>query len=278
MVAVTRATSHGQDRSAVSSTRYHPSDTSLTPVEKAALYLISVYDPTLRLCIESPKTFPTRFWTTSDNLWTYYALRPSNPTIADAIQDRLQDLVVIYDLPHDADGLPISYKHEVVGGVWQHITLPFRRNTQIPLTSPDGFTINADLQNGPEDWPDSEQFADILCYTSLTYHYRGNVSGADHYYEKAVELWDGVGIADKVFYDHGVYETYKLALLLHTAKILGRTLPFERDLSDRIWSLQNPYTGGIYVNYYPDGTPIEDTNTETTAMVIIAHADPPPHN
>lgn len=254
----------------------HPPTTSLAPIDKAALYLTSVYNPTLRLCIEFPKTIPTRCWTASDNLWAYYALLPYDPTIAEAIKDLLQELVITYGLPHDADGLPISYKHEVIGGTWQDITLPFTLNRQIQLKSSEGFTIYADLQNSKKDWPDSEQFADILCYTSLTYHYRGNSSEADHYYEKAVDLWDGLGIADTVFHDHGVYETYKLALLLHNAKVLGRILPFERDLSDRICSLQNSYTGGIYVNYYPDGRPIEDTNTETITRVIITQADPPP--
>ncbi|MFQ6076778.1 MAG: hypothetical protein ACE5Z5_11695 [Candidatus Bathyarchaeia archaeon] len=252
-------------------------DRYLSPVERAALYLAtegSVYNPTLRLCIESPKTFKNRYWTTSDNLWAYKALQPHYPSVANAIKDKLKELVTTYNLPHDSEGLPISYKHEVVLGVWQYIQIPFNLSTAITLYH-DGYNISADIQNSTSSWPDFEEYADALCYASLTRFYQNKPDEAEYYFDKAKAMWDGMGLADKAYHGTGVYETYKLGLLLHTSKTIGRPLGFERELSQRIWRQQGPYTDGIRVNYYPDGTPIDDTNTETTAIVIIANPDPP---
>lgn len=252
-------------------------DRYLRPVERAALYLAtkgSVYNPTLRLCVESPKTFKSRYWTTSDNLWAYKALQPYYPNVSNAIRDKLRELVIIHGLPHDSEGLPISYKHEVVLGVWQYVQIPFNLSNEITLHH-NGYNISADIQNGTSRWPDFEEYADALCYASLTRYHQNKPDEADYYFDKAKAMWDGMGLADKAYNGTGVYETYKLGLLLYTSKTIGRPLGFEEELSQRIWRQQDPYTGGIRVNYYPDGTPIDDTNTETTAIVIIADPESP---
>ena len=66
------------------------------------------------------------------------------------------------------------------------------------------------------------------------------------------------------------YATYKLGLLLYVSGILGIHLPFESHVVNRIWSMQNQTSGGIFTHIMPDGgSGTSDTNTETTAMVIL---------
>ena len=94
------------------------------------------------------------------------------------------------------------------------------------------------------------------------------------------DLWDGVGLRDlgyNISYGEGqaignphAYSTYKLGLLLYVSGILAVHLPFESDVVNRIWSMQNQTNGGIFTHIMPDGSSgASDTNTENTAMVIL---------
>jgi hypothetical protein len=96
----------------------------------------------------------------------------------------------------------------------------------------------------------------------------------------AANKWNGLGLRDKGYetdygegqapgYPHA-YATYKLGLLLYVSGKLGIHLPFENDVVNRIWSMQNQTDGGIFTHIMPDGSSgSSDTNTETTAMVIL---------
>jgi len=106
-------------------------------------------------------------------------------------------------------------------------------------------------------------------YASLSSYWSENLTAATEYFSKAVAMWDGMGIYDKATRVDGLYETYKLGLLLYTSKVLNYKLPFEHQLIERVWR-QQATNGGIITRYKPDGEPFGDTNTETTAIVVIA--------
>src|SRR5208337_1838211 len=65
-----------------------------------------------------------------------------------------------------------------------------------------------------------------------------------------------------------------------TCLVLGVHPAFENDVVSRIWSMQNQTNGGISTHIMPDGSSgASDTNTETTAMVILGITSvmqPPP--
>jgi hypothetical protein len=117
------------------------------------------------------------------------------------------------------------------------------------------------------DW---NNYSDLLLYAALSYHLQGNDVEALDCYRNATGMWNetSTGLQDAGF--NGTYDTYKLALLLYAAKVLGQTPTFETELVTRIYTQQRVSDGGIITNYYYNGTLSGDANTETTSMTIIA--------
>jgi len=111
---------------------------------------------------------------------------------------------------------------------------------------------------------------------SLSLVWKGDVEQANQYFSYAKELWTGKGVKDPPegwTAEKGLYETYKLSMLLLVSKVLEEPLPFQRQLEEILWSLQRD-DGGIITHY--NMTTLEpwkeaDANTETTAITIIAY-------
>ncbi|HVP41628.1 MAG TPA: hypothetical protein VMS95_06720 [Candidatus Krumholzibacteriaceae bacterium] len=250
---------------------------SLTMVEKAVSFLVNgQFNESLGLCSEAPNVAANTYWLVSDNLWAWKALSMANESglsnaaeaeaTADKIKANLAGLAVNYNLPRDSNGLPVSYVHEAVIG---DIALPpYRTETDYTLHNGD-YVLDTSLRNGTvmSDW---NKYADLLLYAALSCHWQGNDSGALGYYSNATKMWNETskGIQDKAF--SGTYDTYKLALLLYTAKVLGESPAFESELVDRIYAQQREPDGGIVTNYLANGKLQGDANTETTSIVIIA--------
>jgi hypothetical protein len=236
-------------------------------LEKAANYLAGQYNPAVGLCREARNVAPKTYWLVSDNLWACYALKNSHPDISDRIKLKLQHYAVLYDLPRNSEGLPISYKHEAVIG--DTVPLPFHSSIHYTLETNE-YTIKIEIANSTSVMFDWQDYADLLLYATLSYHCEGNNRSALDCFNKATSMWDGKGIWDIAAQTDKKYATYKLALLLYVSKRLNVTLPFEEELINRIWSQQNKITGAIITDYLLDGTPAGDTNTETTSIVVIA--------
>jgi hypothetical protein len=240
---------------------------SRSGLEGARAYLVEVFNPTLKLCMEAPNVAPNVYWLVGDNLWAYKALEDSYPDISQAIRAKLEELAVMYNLPRNLEGLPMSYKHEAVIG--ETIPLPFNATISYTLHS-NAYAIKTEIANSSTVLKDWQEYADLLLYASLSYYNEGKNQVALFLFDKAKNMWDGKGIWDNATQADGMYTTYKLALLLYTSKILGVKLNFEAEIVNRIWRQQNQDTGGIISHYFYDGTPHGDTNTETTAIVVIA--------
>jgi len=256
--------------------------TSLAWVEKAIDFLVHIqFNQSLGLCRESPNFAPNVYWLVSDNLWAWKALKMANESglsnaaeageVAEKTKAKLVELAVQYGLPRDADGLPQSYVHEAVIG---RLALPpYRTETNCTLYK-DDYVLNITMLNGTimNDWA---QYADLLLYAALSCHWQGNDTEALGYYRNVVAMWNEAdrGLQDKTV--NGTYDTYKLALLLYTSRVLGKSLVFESKLVKRIYAQQRESDGGIVTNYNADGTPYGDANTETTSIAIIALLTPP---
>jgi len=242
-------------------------DSGITRVEKAGNFLMSQFNPQMNLCSEALNVAPNTYWLVSDNLWAYKALEMMDITdTSSLIKVELIELAQVYNLPTDAQGLPISYAHEAVMG--DTVSVPFRASTNCTLYRND-YVLNTTMLNGTimNDW---QEYTDLLLYAALSYHWQENDTAANWYFKNATDTWDGIGIDDNATKVDGFYTTYKLALLLYTSKVLGKRLPFEIELVKRIWSLQRESDGGIITNYFANGTVLGDANTETTSIVIIA--------
>jgi hypothetical protein len=251
-------------------------------VEKAVDFLVNEqFNQSLRLCHEAPNVAANTYWLVSDNLWAWKALSMANEyglsnaaeaeATADKIRAKLAELAHNYNLPTDSNGLPESYAHEaVIGDV---APPPYRTETNRTLYNGD-YVLNTTVGNGTV-MPDWDQYADLLLYAALSCHWQGNDSGALAYYNNATKMWNETnkGIQDKAF--NGTYDTYKLALLLYTSKVLGQSPAFLSELVDRIYAQQRESDGGIVTNYLANGTLQGDANTETTSIVIIALLTPP---
>jgi hypothetical protein len=238
-------------------------------IKSAVDFLHNMYDEKVKLCAESPETAPNTYWLVSDNLWAYKALEKHDQKLSNTIKSKskLIELAKTYKLPTDAKGLPISYKHEAVIG--DTVPIPFNVTVQYVLYS-DKYTLKTEIANGTAIMEDWQEYADLLLYAALSKHWEGKDNEAAALFNKAKDMWDGVGINDKAAKADGHYATYKLGLLLYTSKVLGIKLDFETQLIATIWKLQDETTGGIITGYKPDGTPIGNTNTETTSITIIA--------
>ena len=232
----------------------------------AADYLISQYNSSLGLVAEAPTVAPNTYWLVSDNLLAQTALASYDPAISSNIRESLQEYAHTFRVPTNAAGLPISYKHEALIG--ERVPLPFRMCVQLTLIETPAYVIKIDVANGSVllDW---RSYGDLLLYASLSAHYDDNPLKAKEYFDGAVAMWDGIGVRDKHTNITGLYATYKLALLYHVANQLAEPLPFEEALLNRLWRQQYD-NGGFITDYKLDGTLDGDTNTETTAIVLIA--------
>lgn len=258
------------------------SSESLTMVEKAVNFLVNEqFNQSLGLCREAPNVARNTYWLVSDNLWAWKALSMANESglsnaaqaeaTADRINAKLAELSANYNLPTDSNGLPKSYAHEAVIG--DIAPPPYNTSTDYTLYK-DDYVLNITMYNGTvmSDWA---QYADLLLYAALSCHFQGNNTEALDYYQKATQMWIE---ADKGVQDITVkktYDTYKVALLLYTSRMLGKSLVFESELVNKIYSQQNESNGGIVTNYYGNGTWEGDANTETTSIAIIALLTPP---
>ena len=259
-------------------------ETYANRLQMAANYLRANFNAALKLVCESPDSpeLARTYWLVSDNLLASYALQPYHPEVAREIGFQLRYVW--------------GYSENALHGVLFNHRLAPR-----PVYGVEAVVVKEGPDNDGDGAPDyivkTEKltdralniydYADRLCYQALFEVFHGRLSQASNYLNQAVKLWDGRGLADRVYRQHGYYETYKLAVLYYTAKVLGRleSLSFREKLLTIIFRLQAD-NGGFYTRYIwgnegPKPLPGATTNSETTSLVIIAltynpRMDPPP--
>ena len=249
-------------------------------LERAVSYLrTTAYNPDLRMCREAPTVAPNVYWVASDNLLAYKALEPYDSELASTIKTRLIEIARTYNLPTSSEGLPLSLRYDVIMRDNEKLQIPPKNVTHITLYN-GSYLLRYDIANGtgqPEDW---REYADLLLLVALSNHNQGEHANAVGNFTLATKMWDGLGLRDKAYdlpYGEGqasgsdhAYATYKLGLLLYVSAKLAIDLSFRNDVVNKIWSMQNQTSGGIYTHILPDGSRgVSDTNTETTAFIIL---------
>jgi len=223
-------------------------------VQLACAYLESNYNESFGLVSETPSH--ESFFLNSDNYLASLVLSREcgNPGLAERINQTLagydaQDYpnqYMVFSCKEDFKG---SMNYSLSGKVWTTI-------------------------NNQSGGPLNDSYADIAF---LQAYYEkmcaGNASGALAAFNAGAVEYNGIGFNDTAFrqgQNHGIYQTYKLALYIYTAELLGQSVP----LSALANLLQMQASdGGFYTGYYPglthDNT---STNTETTSLAILALA------
>ncbi|MEM3461789.1 MAG: hypothetical protein QXN36_05325 [Candidatus Bathyarchaeia archaeon] len=252
----------------------HAHSASLSGKEGCIAYLQWCFVSELNFCFDAPTVAPKWVWIT-DNKIAYFSLLSYAPDIAYKIRNQLQNITETYNLPKDDCKLPITYKHDPIFGVPLPSHNGFNFSIQISLFNQSGYEIKHDIANSTEIINDWDEYADLCIYEALDQHLKGNDTKARQYVDRVISMWDGYGIADKIYQMNHHYETYKLGLLYIAKNILDYAiLPFEDKLVTMVWRQQNASTGGIHTHYRRSGDKLwsedlySDTNVETTAFIL----------
>lgn len=117
------------------------------------------------------------------------------------------------------------------------------------------------------DW---EEYADLLLFGVIDQYHRENSTYKD-LWNKAYKMFDGKGMADRVF-NGTKYETYKLALFVITSRIINNQTMTTNCALNIIWKMQDESNGGVTTHYLPDLTPDPNStqNIETTCLAIYS--------
>lgn len=239
-------------------------------VQEGYRYLEDNLNSGLNIIRESPDTGTPQdrtYYLVTDNFLASYALKHHDPVLSTNLMSAIEK----YGYQHD-HYIEILFGNRTIEPIYTVTTETVEENDDVYYIKTEKVTDTA--------MNDYDQYLDRTCYEALWNAYGGNISEANTLYNKALNMWDGIGFKDIVYQSHpeGGYQTYKLAVFYYTAKALGKL----DDLTSKdtllsiisiIYELQAP-NGGFHTCYkYDDNGKLQhpcSTNTETTSLVLIA--------
>ncbi len=130
------------------------------------------------------------------------------------------------------------------------------------------FKVKADTPTG-RVLPDWTRYADLLVLAVLEKLGRVELEAAHRLHETVLHMWDGRGLADKVYGVTRLYEAYKLSLYA----FLARALEAENHVASTVPAILEKLVApesGIATHYTPGLKPVGDPNLETTSLTILA--------
>jgi hypothetical protein len=145
-------------------------------------------------------------------------------------------------------------------------------NNVTPSAAGGNYTVLWEKHNAPGIFPDCT-YADVTVYTALELKLEGNTTGVQHEMDCLAIMFDGRGMVDEPYKDgsgseHGIYQTYKLALYLYALVKISGT--YNHGVEENLFRSQGP-DGGFHTGYDPIGTYAgTQENAETTSIVMIA--------
>ncbi len=178
------------------------------------------------------------YYVASDNLLAEKALSsPScDPTISQAINQSISSCCGRgYDGMHEVllgarIHLPVnnSRVHTVANSTANKL---FRNTT--PATAGGNYTVLWEVHNTTGVFP-NRAYADVTVYTLLELKLEGNTTGMQHEMNCLTLMFGGRGLVDEPYKDgsgseHGIYQTYKLALYLCALQATGTYCYGEED-------------------------------------------------
>lgn len=234
-----------------------PSDAALcTIVRRAVGFLSAQYDPALYLLHESPITAPDKYWLATDNRLALAALRKAVPCAPDASQLAMS---ITQGLVAYGDDTQHGLIEAVIGGEVEWLP---RTPTQTEVAP--GIWREERLTGAiMDDW---REYADLALIGVMHMTQSGQTADARALYADTLVMFDGTGFVDKANGNEQPYATYKLALALLAANVVGK--PLDTHMLAALLDKQDA-SGGFFALYDGDSG-LNDANTETTAYSILA--------
>ncbi|MGA2876077.1 MAG: hypothetical protein ABSE82_11140, partial [Nitrososphaerales archaeon] len=197
------------------------------------------------------------------NFLAAYVLQNVNPS-------NITELKVAGNISHTLDNYmagmpdPLNQYMILTAGVFA-----FYASSNYDVTNIDGATIGITLNNGTTALSPNN-YADIAFLEALYYNGLGQRGAAVSLFDIGASMYDGIGLKDVAF--NGTYQTYKLALYIYAAKVLGENYASSAEVNLLDMKASN---GGFYSgynsNYSAAGT---FTNVETTSLAVLALSVP----
>lgn len=248
-------------------------------IQQAVAYLDAEYRRgAFGLLPESPTARPHKHWLATDNQLAVYALRAANQDIFAA---QLEQAIQRWNAPphgiiealagEQITWPPYPEEQYVVGPDPSQRTSTQPNVCSNPKDAP-GQVICHEIRNEQMarfgDW---EEYADLALYGALTACHQGDVTLARTRYRQAMAWFVDVGFADRAYKasNPSFYTTYKLALALYVAVLLGE--PLEEKVLLALLDKQDK-AGGFTALYDSQGGGKGDSNTETTSYALLALA------
>ncbi len=228
-------------------------------IQRAVTFLEGQYNPQVGLLRESPVVAPHRYWLATDNRLALYALQAAGTyTLTNAIASTLQR----YDDPRH--GLIEALQ----GQIGARLTYT-ETHGLVTTIGPDQVWLETRLSGNT--YSDLQEYADLALYDALKASNNREHAEALRIYRAAMQMWNGIGFADKAYQapdGHRLYATYKLALALYVAQTIGE--PPNAAVLQALLAQQDHASGGFYPLYDAQGVSQGDPSTETTAYAILA--------
>ncbi len=238
----------------------------------ACSFLKGLYNPSLGLVRSGPNS--RVYYIASDNLLAEKALSSCDPTVSKAINQSISSCCNKgYDAMHEAllgAGIHVPINNSAIYTVANSTTSKLFRGVT-PTAAGGNYTVLREVHNATGIFPDCT-YADVTVYTALELKLEGNTTGVQHERDCLSLMFDGKGLIDESFKDgsgseHGIYQTYKLALYLYALQVTGSYYYGEED---NLFRTQGP-DGGFHTGYDQLGTYAgTQENAETTSIAILA--------
>jgi len=235
-------------------------------------FLKSLYNPSVQLIRSTPSS--NVYYIASDNLLAEKALSTCDHTTSKAINQSISSCCGTgYDMMHEAllgkiiplpihDPTIVTVANSSQGNLFNSIT---------PTAAGGNYTVFWEKHNASGILPDCT-YADVTVYTVLELRREGNTTGVQHEMDCLSLMFDGRGLVDEAYKDgsgseHGIYQTFKLALYLYALQATGSYYYGEES---NLFRSQGP-DGGFHTGYDQAGTYAgTQENAETTSIAMLA--------
>lgn len=228
-------------------------------IRRGVAFLVSQYNPDLRLLQEAPELEPYthHYYLTNDNALAAYTLETLG--VEPELTTTLRASLAHYGYDHNgfievAWGEPIRWP-------------PYHHIDQIVARSGED-TILQEIHAGPGYFYDWSAYSNLAFMAVLNEHNLGNSEAARRLYEIEMSTFDGLGWQDKAYWDRaGVYETIGPAWALYAGATIGATV--DQRVLRSLLAQQDPVSGGFHTHYRPGEPRLADANVETTCLALL---------
>ncbi len=224
-------------------------------------FLVNQYNRTIGLVAEYPHS--NMYWLYSDNFLASYVLQKINTS-------NVTQLKIAQNISRSLS----RYLVAVPAPINQYMILnsslfAFNTSKNYDVANIDGGTIAVTLNNGTSEL-NPKNYADIAFLEALYYNEIGQEDSALSVFQTGATMYDGIGMKDVPF--SGVYQTYKLALYIYAAKVLGQN--YSSSAETTLLNMQG-INGGFFTGYNASYSTVGTlTNVETTSLSILAMTGP----